>query len=79
MTGRHAGFWIDTSDPPYPKIRPAGSPDHGGEELLTLKEAKARIIEDARNLRQHWLAVIHRTKELTVHKIIDQEVDLANG
>lgn len=68
-------FWIDWSDPAFPEIRPVTSYTPAEEELLTLREAKREIIQRARQDRQHWLAIINRTKELTVASIIREEAD----
>lgn len=58
-------FWVDWGDPPYPTIRPASEvPDHG-TRLMSLRKCKLEIIERARQEREHWLAIIKRTKDLT--------------
>lgn len=63
-----SGYWVDWSDPPYPRIRPIKSAsDH--EKPKTLTECKQEIVEHARGHRQHWLAIIHRTKAMTAAKV----------
>lgn len=58
-------FWVDWADPPYPRIRPASESQGLDTGLKSLRKCKREIIQHAREEREHWLAIIHRTKELT--------------
>lgn len=62
-------FWVDWSDPPFPRIRPASEALDLQTELKSLTACKKEIIERARQERNHWLTVINRTKDMTESKI----------
>lgn len=58
-------FWVDWSDPPFPRIRPASEATDLLTELVSLTQCKKEIIIRAREEREHWLSIIKQTKELT--------------
>jgi hypothetical protein len=58
-------FWVDWDDPPYPTIRPASEAGNLHGEFKTLRQCKREIREHARDIRKHWLAVMHHTEALT--------------
>lgn len=55
-------YWVDWADPPYPQIKTVDDPSYTDEELMSLRKAKAEIIEHCRSERQHWLTIINQTK-----------------
>lgn len=63
-------YWVDWKDKEFPEVRPASDTDEFLTELKSLKACKRDIRTHAREERQHWLAVIHRTDALTEEKIL---------
>lgn len=59
-----SGYWVDWSDPPYPRIRPIASAPEDTDSL-SLTEAKTEIVKIARDHRQHWLTIIKQTRAAT--------------
>lgn len=62
--------WVDWDDEAFPRIRPASeAPDHV-TQLKSFRQCQLQIIKRAREERNHWLAIINRTKDLTESKVL---------